>query len=115
MTAGFTPRPVLRRLFKPLLGALLALIGVLAPIESPELLATPRRPRRPLPSPGAGRIGRPRHTRQLPNRPSGVEAAANRSRVPDRIGLHSGITALPRDSVGQQPVSSALFSISRIL
>ena len=39
MTAGFTPRPVLRRLFKPLLGALLALIGVLAPIESPELLA----------------------------------------------------------------------------
>ena len=39
MTARPTSRPVLRRLFKPLLGAFLALIAVLAPIESPDLPA----------------------------------------------------------------------------
>ena len=37
MTARPTSRPVLRRLFKPLLGAFLALIAVLAPVEAPDL------------------------------------------------------------------------------
>ena len=37
MTARPVPRPVLRRLFKPLLGALLVLLGILAPVEATDL------------------------------------------------------------------------------
>ena len=37
MTVRLVPRPVLRRLFKPLLGALLVLLGILAPVEAPDL------------------------------------------------------------------------------